>query len=50
MSTIFSSIQGWIKQPFNSQGDLVSWALFVGLMLILVFMWTRVLSHITADI
>jgi hypothetical protein len=44
---MFTSIKSWVAQPFKEQQDLVQWALFTGLIVILVFGWTRVLKHVT---
>ena len=41
-----SSLTAWAKQPFTSSMDIVHWALFTGLVLVLVVAWTRVLNHV----
>jgi len=43
---VFSRIAAWAQQPFKSEMDLGGWVLFVGLIIILAFAWTRVLNHI----
>jgi len=43
---VYSSLAGWAKQPFSSKMDLVHWTLFTGLILILIWFWSRVLKHI----
>jgi hypothetical protein len=35
------------KQPFNSQGSAGNWFLFIGLLLVIIFAWTRILKFIT---
>ena len=41
-----SRVKGWIAHPFTSDMSILNWALFVGLVLIAAFFWTRVMSHI----
>lgn len=43
---LFSRLTALWTRPFNEEMDLLSWALFVGLILVLVILWSRVLSHI----
>jgi hypothetical protein len=45
-SGIITHITSWLKQPFNAQGDVLSWTLFLGLVLVVTFFWTRVLQSI----
>lgn len=42
---IFSGFQTWWKKPFNMEGDVVSWFLFAGLVIIIIFLWTRILKE-----
>ena len=40
----WSSFKAWWSQPFSSQGSVWNWALFIGLILVLVIMWSRVIG------
>jgi hypothetical protein len=40
----------WWSQPFTLDGDVTDWVLFTGFILIIIFMWTRVLRDITENI
>ena len=40
-----AAVEKWFALPFNSQGDIVSWFLFVGLIFIAIFFWTRILAR-----
>jgi hypothetical protein len=42
-SGVFSS---WYASPFKSGMNALNWALFVGFIMIVAFLWTRVLNHI----
>jgi hypothetical protein len=41
---MISSLREWWAQPFDSNGGVVNWALFIGLILVLIFLWTRVIG------
>lgn len=43
---VISSLTAWAKQPFTTQMDVTGWALFTGLILVLIGLWSRVLKHI----
>jgi hypothetical protein len=45
-----NEIIGWFKQPFNSQGSALNWALFVGLLIIIVWMWNIILLKLSNDL
>lgn len=45
-----SEIIGWAKKPFNSQGSILNWVLFVGLLLIAAWMWNVVLMKINSEV
>jgi hypothetical protein len=42
---LFESFKTWWSKPFNIEGDAISWFFFVGLILILIFLWSRVLKE-----
>lgn len=35
----------WLTQPFRVEMDAVHWAMFIGLMLVIIILWNRILSH-----
>lgn len=35
----------WWKQPFNASASASSWVLFTGFILVVIFLWTRVLRE-----
>lgn len=37
---------GWYAEPFKSSMDALHWVLFLGFVMIVAFLWTRVLGHI----
>jgi len=40
----------WARHPFSSGMSAVDWMLFLGLVIVASFLWTRVLSLITGAI
>jgi hypothetical protein len=45
IGTIFANFTNWWKKPLNIGGDGWDWLLFVGFVLIAIFLWTRVLRE-----
>ncbi len=45
-----SRLSNFAAQPFSSQMDLWGWALFMGLVIVLAFAWTRVLNIIVEHV
>lgn len=43
-----SSFKAWWNQPFNSQGSVWNWALFIFLLMVLVILWARVIGMFEA--
>lgn len=35
----FSNIESWLKQPFNSTGNIFQWFAFVALIMIAIAFW-----------
>lgn len=35
----------WWKQPFNAEASVTGWFLFTGLVLIIIFLWSRILKE-----
>lgn len=40
-------LSSWLTQPFSSSMDAFQWLMFLGLVIIGAFFWTRVLKHIS---
>jgi hypothetical protein len=49
MGLLWNHIQSWASAPFTSKMDLTQWFLFVGLLIVLVVLWTRILAHIPME-
>lgn len=47
---LIPSVINWFAHPFNSQGDAVTWVLFVGLLVIAAWFWNHVLLMIDGKI
>lgn len=45
---MWSSFSNWWGQPFDSQGSVWNWALFIGLILVLIILWGRVIGMFEA--
>lgn len=50
MGTLFSGVKNWAAAPFTTPMSLPRYAALIGLTVILVFLWTRVLSHVQAEL
>lgn len=46
MDGALSHVKSWLAKPFNEDMSAVQWALFVGLILVILVMWRIVLHHI----
>ncbi len=42
---MFQSFLAWWQRPFNADASATSWVLFTGFILIVIFLWTRVLRE-----
>jgi hypothetical protein len=43
----------WWKRPFTADADATSWILFLGFVLVVIFLWTRVLheaGHVVSQV
>jgi len=45
---MWSSFKQWWAQPFQSEGSVWNWALFIGLILVLIILWSRVIRMFEA--
>lgn len=50
VNSVFSSLQGWLQQPFNPQMSAKDWFLFGGLILVIVGVWIMIFRDLTHDI
>jgi len=41
-----ATIQKWWAQPFNAQGSVLTWFLFLGLIIVIIIAWNTVLRFI----
>ncbi len=41
----FDALVAWWKQPFNAKASASSWIIFTGFILIVIYLWTRVLHE-----
>lgn len=46
MDNFVSAVQAWIAKPFDPEGDVWNWGLFVLLILIACLVWWNVLSYL----
>lgn len=49
-ATMISSLKSWAGQPFSSDMGLGRWALFTGLIIVLVVAWIMVLHDLKGEI
>lgn len=47
MDNYVSSLKGWLNKPFDESMSAVDWFLFVGLMLAIIWLWSRIIVRIT---
>jgi hypothetical protein len=40
---MLTTLKNFWAQPFDSSGSVVNWALFIGLILVLILLWSRVI-------
>lgn len=41
---MLTSFKAWWASPFDSSGSVWNWALFIGLILVLILLWSRVIG------
>lgn len=47
---VISRFSAWLRRPFSGDMDAVHWFLFLGLILIAVFLWSRIMHYINKGI
>jgi hypothetical protein len=40
------SVRGWLAKPFDEDGNVIDWFLFVGLIGVISWLWSRILVRI----
>lgn len=45
---MWSSFSTWWNEPFDSSGSVWQWALFIGLVIVLIALWGRVIGMFQA--
>lgn len=40
------SVRGWLAKPFDESGNVFDWFLFVGLIGLISWLWSRILTRI----
>lgn len=45
---MWSNLQAWWSQPFRSDQSVWNWALSIGLILVLILLWSRVITLFVA--
>jgi len=43
---LWNGTKGWLHRPFKEDGSALDWFLFVGLMLAISWLWSRILQRI----
>lgn len=46
MEYIWNGIMKWLKRPFREDGNVIDWFLFLGLLMALSFLWSRIIARI----
>ncbi len=46
LGTFIADVKHWLKQPYNENGNLIDWFLFIGLMVVSTYLWSRVIRRI----
>lgn len=46
LDTFVADLKAWAKKPYNENGDLLDWFLFIGLLTVCTILWTRVIRRL----
>lgn len=46
MGDAAEAFKNFWRQPFSAQGSVVNWFLFIGLLIVIIFAWNRILRFI----
>lgn len=47
---LVNSVMGWFQHPFTESGSAFNWFLFVGLLIVIGWMWHVILLKLTEEI
>jgi hypothetical protein len=47
---LIGTVNSWWSHPFNSGGSAFNWVMFVGVIIVAVFLWNLVLLDLTKEI
>lgn len=39
------NFKSWWTKPFNAEGSVFDWFLFTGVILVIIYLWTRILRE-----
>lgn len=45
----WNDVKVWAKKPYDENGDVLDWVLFLGLITVATFLWTRVIRAILSE-
>lgn len=48
-NVMLDRVKNWLAQPFSENMDAYGWALFVLFLMVVAFLWTRVLKLVTGE-
>ena len=46
MTEFFSRFNEWLKRPYSSEMTVLDWFLFVGLLAVTIFIWTKLIRKV----
>lgn len=46
MNSVVNSTKAWLAKPFDEDGSAVNWFLFIGLLLAICWLWSRIIVRI----
>ena len=46
LDKIKNSTMHWLKKPYNEDGSAIDWFLFIGLMIVIAWIWSRILERV----
>lgn len=49
-NTLFEEIQNWLARPFKADGTVLDWFLFLGVVLVAVYLWSVIIRELHATI
>lgn len=46
METFVNDLRRWTVHPYNEDGNVFDWFLFIGLMVCATFLWSRIIKRL----